>query len=190
MKLTLEQAATRLGQSRRQVLYAIRTGKLPAEKLAGRWFIESAELDLRSPQKEGAERKRRALRAAVEEALDLAPSDREGRRYSVLDLKAFQVALPIYREAGQALGEEHAAARALRRVLEQLARGYHRFEGAEKAEAYRQARDDASLATCELLLAGSAQGERLMEQVERELMPAFAGLLRRTDRRQRRRIPE
>jgi hypothetical protein len=100
------------------------------------------------------------------------------------------VALPIYREAGQALGEEHAAARALRRVLEQLARGYHRFERGEKAEAYRQARDEASLAACELLLAGSAQGERLMEQVERELMPAFAGLMRRTDRRRHPRSPE
>jgi hypothetical protein len=185
MKLTLEQAATRLGKSRRQVLYAIRKGELQAEKLAGRWFIESDDLGAREPQREVVERKRRRLRAAVEDTLDLAPGEGEGRRYSVRDLKAFQVALPIYRETGQALGEEHAASQALRRMLEQLARGCHRFERSEKAQSYGQARDEASLAVCELLLAGSAVGDRLLEQVEQELMPAFAGLMRRNERRRR-----
>ncbi len=190
MKLTLEQAATRLGKSRRQVLYAIRKGELPAEKLAGRWFIELDDVDQAPPRKETLERKRRALRAAVDDALDLTQGSGERRRYSMRDLKAVQVTLPIYRETCQALGEVHAAAGALRRVLEQLARGYHRFERAEKAEAYRQARDQASLAACELLLAGSAEGDRLMEQVERELMPAFAGLMRRMDRRPGLRSPQ
>ncbi len=116
-------------------------------------------------------------------ASNLAPQEEHGRRYSVRDLKAFQVALPIYWEASQALGEDHVATRALRRVLEQLARGCHRFERTQKVEAYGQARDDASLAACELLLTGSPVAESLMERVEQELMPAFAGLMRRADRR-------
>jgi len=189
MKVTLEQAATRLGKSRRQVLYAIRKGEIPAEKLAGRWFLELEDLAPTQPRQEALDRRRRALRAAVEDTLDLTEAGGERRRYSIRDLKAVQVALPLYRETCESLGEAHAAAAALRRVLEHLARGYHRFERADKTEAYRQARDQASLAACELLLAGSAECERLLEQVERELMPAFAGLMRRTDRRQGRRTP-
>lgn len=183
MKLTLEQAATRLGKSRRQVLYAIRKGELPAEKLAGRWFIEFDDLDPGQPRRDAQERKHRALRAAVEDALDLTQDDGERRRYSIRDLKAMQVALPIYRATCESMGEAHAAAGALRRVLEQLARGYHRFERAEKAEAYRLARDQASLAACELLLASSPEGNQLLDKVEGDLMPAFAGLMRRMDRR-------
>jgi excisionase family DNA binding protein len=184
MMLSLEQAATRLGKSRRQVLYAIRKGEVPAEKLGGRWFIESADLARQEPQRRVEERKQQRLRAAVEEALDLEPEP-QTRRYSVRDLKAFQLALPLYQEAGRALGEDHAATRALRRVLEQLARGCHRFEHTDKAEAYRQARDEASQAVCELLLAGSAVAERLLDQVEQALMPAFAGLMRHAARRRR-----
>ena len=46
MQLTLEQAATSLGKSKRQVLYMIQNGRLPAQKLAGRWWIESQHLPL------------------------------------------------------------------------------------------------------------------------------------------------
>ena len=185
MKLTLEQAATRLGKTQRQVRYLIQQGRLPAEKIGGRWSIDSDDLSLNKEQRRSTERKQRQMRAAVEEALELESEEERPRRYSVLDLKAFQVALPLYNEAQTELGEDHPATRALQRVLEHLSRGCHRFERGEKAEAYRAARDEASLAVCELVLARSESADRILHGIEQDLMAAFAGLMRRVDGRRR-----
>jgi hypothetical protein len=141
MKLSLEQMATRLGKSKRQVLYLIRNGSLPAEKIAGRWFIESDDPPLNPEHQRSAERKQHQLQAAVEEALAVEPEGEQPKRYSVRDLKTFQIALPLYHKACQALTEEHPASRALKRVLELLSQGCHRFDHSEKADAYRAARD-------------------------------------------------
>ncbi len=184
MKLTLEQAATRLGKSKRQVLYLIRNGSLQAEKLAGHWFIDSEHLPLEPEQQRSVERKQRQLRAAIEEALVIEP-ETEQKRYSVLDLKAFQIALPLYRQACQALTEEHPASRGLKRVLELLSQGCHRFDRQEKAETYRAARDQASLAVCELVLTDSEAATQLQRSIEQDLMAALAGLLRRMDSQRR-----
>jgi len=184
MKLTLEQAATRLGKSKRQVLYLIRNGSLQAEKIAGHWFIDSEHLPLEPEQQRSDERKQRQLRAAVEEALVIEP-EAEQKRYSVLDLKAFQIALPLYQQACQALTEEHPASRGLKRVLELLSQGCHRFDRQEKAETYRAARDQASLAVCELVLTGSEVATQLRRSIEQDLMAALAGLLRRMDSQRR-----
>ena len=46
MQLTLEQAATRLGKSLRQVRYMIKSQRLPAQKVGGRWMVDSADLPL------------------------------------------------------------------------------------------------------------------------------------------------
>jgi excisionase family DNA binding protein len=51
MQLTLEQAATRLGKSRRQVLYMIRQQQLPAQKISGHWFIDSDDLPTHDHQR-------------------------------------------------------------------------------------------------------------------------------------------
>jgi excisionase family DNA binding protein len=185
MKLTLEQAATRLGKSKRQVLYLIRNGGLPAEKMAGRWFIESDDLPLNPAQRHHMERKQRQLRAAVEEALIIEPEEEPAKRYSVQDLKAFQIALPLYRKACQVLSEEHPASRALKRVLELLSQGCHRFDRQEKADAYGAARDQASLAVCELVLTESEPADQLRHILEQDLMAALAGLMRRVDGRRR-----
>ena len=90
MQLTLEQAATRLGKSKRQVLYMIQKGHLPAQKLAGRWWIESQHLPLSDGQQHSYDRKQRQLRAAVEEALDIEPETARPRRYSVPTSKPFR----------------------------------------------------------------------------------------------------
>jgi hypothetical protein len=126
MQLTLEQTATRLGKSQRQILYMIRQNQLPAKKIAGRWFIDTADLPLSENQRRSGERKQRQLKAAVEEALDIADDDPKPR-YSVRDLKAFQVALPLYRKICEELTASHPAAQGLRRVLEHLCRGCHRY---------------------------------------------------------------
>jgi hypothetical protein len=185
MQLTLEQTATRLGKSKRQVLYMIQKGRLQAQKIAGRWWIESHHLPRSDAQQHSYDRKQRQLRAAVEEALEIDPEAARSRRYSVRDLKAFQIALPLYHQALETFGAEHPATRCLKGVLEQLTRGCHRFDRSDKSEAYRAARDQASLAVCELVLAGSEVADQLIHALEQDLMAALAGLMRRVDRRRR-----
>ncbi len=181
MNLTLDEAAARLGKSPRQVRYMINAGRLEAAKFGGRWMIDSDHLDLSEAQQQAVERKERRLRAAVEEGLGLPEKGK--RRYSVRDLKAVQIALPLHRQAAEVLGADHPATGALRLALEHLARGCHRFDRSEKAAAYRDARDAASAAVCELLLSEGETAETLVTAIEQELMAALAGLLRRLDRR-------
>lgn len=183
MQLTIDQAAARLGKSARQIRYLIQTERLPARKLGGTWIIESENLPLSPGQEAALERRGRQFRSAVEQALDLPDEKERPSRYSVNDLKAFQIALPLFRSATDSLGSEHPATRALRQSLEHLARGCHRFERSDKATAYRDARDAASLAVCELILAQDGGTADLVTQLEQNLMGAFAGLLRRVDRR-------
>ncbi len=184
MKLTLEQAASRLGKSVRQIRYMIKEGQLPAEKVAGRWFIDSDDLSTDSVRQKTSERRQRQLRAAVEEALEVDTPEERQKRYSVWDLKAFKIGVPLYRETCKALSEEHPAATALRFALTELCRGCHRFDRAAKAEAYRAARDAVSEAVCELALADTEPAGRILRELEQEMMAALAGLLRRVDRRQ------
>jgi hypothetical protein len=75
--------------------------------------------------------------------------------------------------------------RALRQCLYHLAQGCHRFDRQEKAVSYGAARDEASLAACELLLEASEGSKNPAITLEQELMAALAGLLRRTDRSRR-----
>ena len=178
MTLTLDEAAVRLGKSVRQIRYMIKTGSLTARKVTGRWVVEADALPLSGGQQRARERKERELRAAVEEGLELAKAPRQPR-YSVRDLKAFQIALPLFHKASENLGAEHSATRALRQVIEHLTRGCHRYDYGEKANAYRDARDAASLAVCELVLVSDDHAEPLVKTIEQELMAAFAGLLRR-----------
>lgn len=191
MELSLEDAATKLGKSVRQVRYLVKLGRLPSRKVAGRYLVTippsggppfEEPAPSSSPRATAQQRKQSALRAAVEDALDLPPQQ---RRYSLRDLKAFQVGLPLYQQALDRLGPEHGACRALRQLLENLSRGCHRFDSADKAEAYRAARDAASQAVCELLLFPGTGSEALVDGIEQDLMAALAGLLRRLQPRQR-----
>ena len=116
MHLTLEQAAARLGKSVRQTRYLIKIGRLPAKKFAGVWVVDSADLPLSAGQVEALDRRERQLRSAVEEALEIPEKSDRAPRYSVRDLKAFQIALPLFRSGVERLGAEHPAVAALRRI--------------------------------------------------------------------------
>lgn len=187
MLLTLPEAASKLGKSERQLRYMIQQGTLQAEKRGGRWLVEIAALPPSSGQAAAAQRRQEALRGAVEDALALPAPDAATRRYSVRDLKAFQIGKPLYERTAATLGKDHAAAVALRDVLLHLSRGCHRFARDEKAVAYREARDAASHALCALVLtdATSPPVDVLADTIEQDLMPAFAGLLRRVERKLR-----
>lgn len=159
----------------------IQAENLPARKVAGRWLIEADDLPLTTGQREAVDRKERQLRSAVEEGLGIADGGERKPRYSLRDLKAFQIMLPIYRQTTQTLGAGHPAAAALRKALDQLSLGCHRFERQQKIEAYRQSRDFTSLAVCELALAETAEADTLINALEQNLMAALAGLLRKME---------
>jgi len=184
MQLSIQQAAERLGKSVRQVRYLIQTGALHATKSGGRWLIDAADLPLSEPQRAAVQRREHALRDAVERGLGL--DEPAPKRFSVRDLKAFQIALPLHRQGAELLGADHTAVVALRDTLILLAQGCHRFGRDDKATSYRAARDAASLAVCELVLSARGEAEPLIHAIEQDLMAAFSGLLRRLDRRARR----
>jgi excisionase family DNA binding protein len=178
MKLSIDQAATHLGKSARQVRYLIKTGRLKAQQEGKRWLIDSADLPLTEAQHKAVERKERQLHAAVEEGLGLDAQEARPPRFSVRDIKAYQVGMPLRRRCAALLGEEHRAVAALTRSLELLAIGCH-HDGPDKAAAYAEARDYASRALLALLLEQTPEADALAEAIEQELMGPFAGLLKR-----------
>ncbi len=86
--LTIPQAAAQTGKTIRQIRYMIQQGSLKARKVQGRWLIDSEDLKRSEPQQAAKERKQRQLRGLVDDALEV-PGELP-RRYSVLDLKAFE----------------------------------------------------------------------------------------------------
>jgi excisionase family DNA binding protein len=184
MLLTLQEAAARLGKSVRQVRYMIKQGSLTAEKQGGRWVVDSSGLPLSKGQQKAVARKERQLHAAVEKGLGI-DEEKRPTRYSVLDLKAFQICRPLYSITVEKLGADHLASLALRLVLTELCRGCHRFNREDKVAAYSLARDKASEAVCELILTGDPEVEKLITAIEQDLMAALAGLLRRLSKRRK-----
>jgi excisionase family DNA binding protein len=183
MQLSLQEAMQILGKTRRQVLYMIDQGRLPARKVGSRWVVERADMQVDEAVQQRTFQKQARFKAVIEEAL----TPGQERRYTLRDLKAVQVATPIYRDIA-ARGESWSKAAAhMRACLEQLAVGCHRYDRQEKTLAYRAARDAASLAAIELLLHHDANtpDDGLLDAIEQELMPAMAGLLRRSERRGR-----
>ncbi|MCB9763611.1 MAG: helix-turn-helix domain-containing protein [Alphaproteobacteria bacterium] len=83
MDLSLRQAADPLGKSPWQIRTLIQTGRLPAHKDGSRWVIRSEDLPLSEGQRRAKARKKRLLRAVVDDALDTQP---EKTRYSVRDI--------------------------------------------------------------------------------------------------------
>ena len=138
MTFTLEEAAAYSGLSVRQIRYLIQTKRLRAEKRAGRWWIESADLPKSDGQKRARARKQRQAKAAVEGALGLDPEAPDDEKtYSVRDLAGFQIGVSLHSAVVASFGADHPAAQALKRVLIDTARGYHRYSYGGKARSPR-----------------------------------------------------
>ena len=185
MKMTLAEAAQYLGKSQRQLRYLLRTGALKGAKVGGHWTFEQAELPV-SPERQQARAKRSAdLRATVDEAL--APRLRgPGKRgYSVVDLTAFRTGVDCSRSCGQRLGEQAAAAIALRASVVALAQGCHRYHQRDKADAFRQAREHAAEAVALLHVEASPAALAIADTVEQQYLASLVGLLRHQERRDR-----
>jgi len=179
MKLSLSQAAEKLGKTRRQIRYMIQQQRLPARKDGGRWVVDSEALPQSDEAQASRTRQEAGFRGTVETVLGMGGK----RRYGLGDLKAVPLAIPVYKHCRELLGVESDAARELRIALDQMALGYHRFGWSEKRDAYGKARDAAARAAMALMLEDSEEAGRLQDQIEQELMPALAGVLRRTERR-------
>lgn len=125
MQLSLQEAVQILGKTRRQVLYMIEQGRLPAKKVGGRWVVEGADLHVDETMQQRSSQKQARFKAVIEDAL----TSGQERRYTLRDLKAVQVATPIYRElVVRGNGWDKAAAH-MRECLDQLAVGCHRPGG-------------------------------------------------------------
>ena len=178
MSLSIKEAAELLGKTRRQVAYMIDQGELPAKKSGGRWVIERDDLNVDESRQQHVRQKRAKFKAVIEETV--IPGKQP---YTVRDLKAVQLAMPIYRQLIERGADGEKAALHMRECLDQLGIGCYRYDRQEKTLAYRAARDAASRAVIELLLSqGADTSEPLLDTIERELMPAMAGLLRRSER--------
>lgn len=176
MLLSLTQTAQLLGKTRRQVEYLIRQGRLKAQKTDGRWRIDEADLPLSPGQRQAVRRRADALR---DSALDILDRDAPRPAYSMTDLKAFQAAAALRHDAGTDLAPEHPGLSRLHAAIEHLAVGCHRFERADKAQAYHAARDALALAACALHLDPTAAHQTLAQRIETEVIPAVSGLVRR-----------
>ncbi|WP_428262357.1 helix-turn-helix domain-containing protein [Haliangium sp.] len=179
-KLTLDEAASHLGISVRQVRYRIDKGRLKATKQDNRYYIAEADLPMSEARVHDQARRERQMQAAVRDGL-AAPEP--AGRFSARTLKAIQIAQPLRRRLGELVGPEHEATRAIRRAITHLGRGGHRYRYDLKAACYRDARDEASLAVTELLMSDRDDVDALVDTIEQELMPALAGLLRRLDKK-------
>ena len=117
MKLSLSEACRLLGKTPRQVRYLIKTGRLTAHKVSGRWVINTDALPLSEGQRRAQGRKVAALEDAVEDAI--APHKVRARRhYSVRDITAFALGAPILTAIHAALTDAHPATAALREALQ------------------------------------------------------------------------
>ena len=188
MTLSLNEAATLLGKSPRQVRYLIQQGRLNARKEGAEWRIEAADLPLTDAQRRAVTSRTEAVKKAMEGALApaAAASEKAGkRRFSVRDLRAFQAGEPIYRDVAEALGSDDPAALRLREALDLLCQGCHSYRRRDKAALYSSARSRAASAVTELLLCGPASDERrraLADRVEQAFLSDLSGLIRLTER--------
>ncbi len=182
MELSIKAAAQALGKNHRQIRYLIQSGRLPAQKKGGRWIIQSKDLPQSKGQLAAAKRADGLLREAVEEAL--TPRAKRAH-FSVSRIKAFEVGLPLYRKADEIWGSEHAITLGLRRAMEHLSQGAHRFNRSRKHKSYSKARDAASQVICTLWLENREETLSFAKLMESEWMPAFAGLLRKMEKQGR-----
>jgi len=188
MELSLAEAARLLGKSERQLRYLVKTGKIRARKIEGRWRLARKDLPLSPGQARAEESKqRRAARIALEVLQPEGPSAEPRRRFSVRELAAYREGAPLYRSLAAELGPDHPAALSLREALMLLACGCHEYHASAKVAYYGRAREQVSRAVMGLLIEDGEGREGLAVRIEQSVLPALGGLIRQAERRGRRR---
>ena len=185
MHLSLAEAASALGRSERQVRYLIKTGRLKATKDGGRWVVDRADLPLSVGQRQARQKKAESLQDAVEQALGPHLDPLARKTWTVRSMGSFRSAHAAWKLAHEAVGLEHPAVAALQQTLLEIGRGCHAFHPEDKKAAFRMAREHASDAAVLLILEGSEKAISAANAVERDVLPALAGLARRQEKGQR-----
>ncbi len=198
MELSLREAATLIGRSSRTLRAQLSRGEIVGTKRNGHWTVDRHALPMTDSQRLALQSRADAVRDAVESALPSRLAERPGqRRKSVADLDAFRHAKEAWIALRQGVpGEELSpsilrAGRLLERGLLSLAEATHAFDVPSKRRVLRRARSLISRAVGHLLLSmPSIPPEPLRSivvRIETEVLPAIGGLLRWTERLERRR---
>ena len=176
MELTVQEAATLLGVTRRAVRARIRRGTLRAFKRGNQWYLPRKALDLDPTQQRRLRDVSDEIRATVEGALP----DRDAR--SVAELKSFRAAKAVLLGLRGHGVELQPAAGALQDGLGRLAEGHHQFSRAAKLSGYGAARSRFCHALAGLLVLDSALASGAARAIELEVLPPLAGLIRWAER--------
>ena len=179
MELTLEQAATILGRTKRATRAAIRRGALEGVKRGGRWFVSRESLLDQPGEQARARRRADEIRAAVERSLPKSSTPR------VADLVPFVVTTEVWR-AATAAGHTDAV-EPLCCGLDAIAQGHYAYQPDAKQRAWREARGHLACAVARLHRVGDAAGVAALED---RALPLLAGLLRWAEGLGRRRPAE
>ena len=99
MEISVREAASLLGRSRRTVRSQLARGELAGRKRAGRWHVDRRHLPLSAAQHQALQKKAEHVREAVDSTLpSRLAHDRCDRSRSVLDLDAFRIGAQVLRE--------------------------------------------------------------------------------------------
>lgn len=192
MDLTIQEAATLLGRRPRTVRAQVARGDIPGFKKGGQWWIPQANLPLTETQRAALQARAEEVRGAVESALPAAVSlAHDKKRWSVTDLEAFCTGRRVLNELRT--NDQPRAAEELEAGLLALCEGSHLFDPRDKIAALDRARAHISRAAGRLLLTPEATLEDApttphrawANDLEGELIPALAGLIRRVEGRRR-----
>ncbi|MEM7678310.1 MAG: helix-turn-helix domain-containing protein [Myxococcota bacterium] len=181
--LTLPEAAALIGRSERQIRYLIQQGKLAAKKQGRRWLVDKSALDKMPERRRRHAQRLESMEATVRETLSL-PAEGENPKWSVLSMRVVTYARSVHTAVVETFSESHPAAVAAASTVRCLVRGGHAFRPADKLAHYATARTAACDTLTEVLLA-PLETQALIRQIESDLLPALAGLLRRAEKKQR-----
>ncbi len=194
MELSVREAATLLGRSRRTVRSQLQSGELPGRKRGGRWHIERRDLPLTEAQRVALGARAEKIRQTVEKVLPsrMARSRSQHRR-SIADLDAFRLGARVLAEirsegAGEALGEarREKVSQLVEEALLDLAEAAQLYDRRLKLEAIHRARAGLARSAAVLLLGGEIPPADpvfgWVASLESDVIPAVAGFARWAER--------
>ena len=193
MELSIREAAVLLGRSPRTVRAWAASGEIPAFKKGGQWRVRKQELPLTGVQRKRLEQRAERVVDAVKGAVGSRRSQKErwtGHRLA--ELEPFRLGLKVFRalQATDAVATPKAgvdsATELVAEALLLIGEGAHQFERNRKLIALARSRALLGRAAAQLLVdaCDSQQQDRqsIVEEIEGEVIPALAALMRWAER--------
>lgn len=178
MQLTITQAAALLNKSPRQLRHMLKTGKVTATKVDGRWVFDDKALPLDEHQKQVRAVQVAELIENVDRVMaKIAPAE-VAKSYSVWDLQVFRL-LAAEIEPCRRQWSDSLQLSALQRAIVALAQGCHRFRDTEKISAFREGRDFVAEAIGLLYCEPDPLAKEMAGRLEQKVLPGMSGLIRK-----------